>query len=66
VITLAQFSDLVELVNQVSDALEGAVELEDFQRLGFADEPIDEISSDENLENEDKYKWLFDAASDLK
>jgi len=65
IITLNQFADLVELVNQVSDALEGAVDIEDFQKLGFVDDEssdIGDLADDiSQLDGPEKYKWLFDA-----
>lgn len=55
-------------MNQVSDALEGAVDLEDFQKLGFGDDDESDIGNIPDSETDDgdsdKYKWLFEAVAD--
>lgn len=66
VISVDQFILLVELVNQVSDVLEGDISIEDFEKLGLAESnDINDYESDDQ-DTDEKYKWLFDSISDIE
>lgn len=60
ILTFEQFYELVELVNQVSMALDGD---DDLLQDENGNEILSELEREEDKGNEEAYKWLFDAVS---